>query len=154
MKCKANKKKGGRCEQEAKYGVLCAIHSRQIANTPSGFLSRRIQRVHLELLTDTEIQESISAYRQDKGEDVIRTSNALTYRLDVIEYLLHEEKTASQIVQHLDRISNYSMSASKVGQLMRTMMNEGTVVRRQANVDGSWGSIYALKESVHEQDPY
>lgn len=153
MNCKARKKNGCRCEQTPMYGVLCRIHAKQISNSPSGFISRRVKRIHLKDCSEEEVELSMRLYREDKGEDVLRTSNALTYRIDVIEFLLDGEKTASQIVEQLNKVSRYSLSSSKVGQLMRVMMNEGTVVRRQANIDGSWGSIYALKSSVHEQDP-
>ena len=153
MTCKATKKNGEACEQNEEYGVLCPRHARQIANTPSGFQSRRVERNHLKNVNDIEMLDAVISYREEKGEDMIRTSSALSYRLDVIEMLVLGEKSAGEIVGRLNEVSHYAMSSSKVGQLMRTMMNEGTVVRRQANVGGVWGSIYALKEAKHEQDP-
>jgi len=153
MKCTAVKKNKQPCQEKAVYGVLCSRHARQIAGTPSGFQSRRVRRIHLPNITDEELLHAIQCYKIDKGEHHLRTSSALSYRVDVIELLLMGEKTAHEIVTHLDSISNYSITSSKVGQLMRTMMNEGTVVRRQANTSGVWGSIYALKTSQHERDP-
>lgn len=154
MVCKATKKDGRDCDRIEEYGVLCARHARQIANTPSGFDSRRVERNHLSKIDDIEILDSVISYREAKGENIIRTSSALSYRIDVIEMLLLGEKSAGEIVSRLNEISHYSMSSSKVGQLMRTMINEGTVVRRQSSINGVWGSIYALKEAKHEQDPF
>ena len=132
MICRAVKKTGRPCEEKSMYGVLCSRHARQIAGTPSGFQSRRVRRIHLPSLTDEEVSHSIQSYILDKGESRTRTSSALSHRVDVIELLLEGEKSAHEIVQHLNAVSNYSMSSAKVGQLMRTIMNEGTVVRRMA----------------------
>ena len=153
MRCEARKCKKSnhaQCTKEKSYGVLCERHARQISMTPTGFQRRRIVRLHLNHLSDEDIREAERMYREEKGEGVIRTSNPMSYRIDVLKFLADGEKTAHQIVEHVVSISPYSMSPSKIGQLMRGMMNDGTVVRRRANTDGSWGAIYALKTPEHE----
>lgn len=150
--CKANYLDGRECPKEATYGVLCDRHARQIATTPSGFQSRRVIRRHLHRLTEQEIDWSSALYRTANGEKAQRTSHPLSYRPDAIAFLMDGEKTATQIVSHLNDLSWYEMSPSKVGQLMRALMNEGTVVRRHANVGGVWGAVYALKDQVDRDD--
>lgn len=153
MRCMARKCKKSnheQCTKDRSYGVLCERHARQVALTPTGFQRRRIVRLHLSHLSEKEVKDAEQLYRDEKGEGVIRTSNPMSYRVDVLSYLADGEKTAHQIVEHISSVSPYSMSPSKIGQLMRGMMNEGTVVRRQANISGSWGAIYALKTPEHE----
>ena len=150
--CKAIKKSGDECTDEAEYGVLCKRHARQISQTPSGFQYRRVVRIHLHRCTEEEVEQACFLFRQENGEKVANTSHPLSYRPDAIAFLTDGEKTASQIVRHLNGLSYYDMSPSKVGQLMRALMNEGTVVRRHANTGGVWGAVYALIESVDRED--
>lgn len=147
--CVANKSDGRRCTRSKMYGCLCERHGRQVAQTPSGFQLRRVVRKHLSHLENSwEVCESSAeVYREKNGEGTIRTSSALTYRSDVISYLTDGEKTAGQIVEYLGSLSKFNISPSKVGQLMRTMINEGTVIRNKMSVDGVWGAVYALTSS-------
>jgi hypothetical protein len=150
--CKAIKKNGEPCTEEVEYGVLCKRHARQISQTPNGFQHRRVVRIHLHQCTDDEVREACFLFRQVHGEKVKNTAHPLSYRTDAILYLADGEKSASQIVAHLNGLSYYDMSPSKVGQLMRALMNEGTVVRRHTNINGVWGAVYALIESVGRDD--
>ncbi len=150
--CKAIKKNGEDCTDEEEYGVLCKRHARQISQTPSGFQFRRVVRIHLHKCEEVEVERACFLYRQENGEKVANTSHPLSYRPDAIAFLSDGEKTASEIVAYLNGLSYYDMSPSKVGQLMRALMNEGTVVRRQASVGGVWGAVYALIGSVDRED--
>jgi hypothetical protein len=150
--CKAIKKSGDPCTEEAEYGYLCKRHARQISQTPSGFQSRRVIRNHLQNLTAAQISDACIHFRMKHGEKVKNTAHPLSYRPDAIAYLSTGEKSASAIVSHLNSLSYYDMSAAKVGQLMRALMNEGTVVRYHTNIDGVWGAVYALIESVDRED--
>ena len=73
------------------------------------------------------------------------SSNALSYRVNAIEFMLENgEVTATQLMSYLDSISPYEMTASKIGQLVRMMKQEGTVVRRQTSRKGRSCVLYAL----------
>lgn len=150
--CKAIKKSGEGCTEKKEYGVLCKRHARQVSQTPSGFQQRRVVRLHLQQCTEEEVESACFLFRQENGEKVSNTSHPLSYRPDAIAFLAGGEKTASEIVAHLNGLSYYDMSPSKVGQLMRALMNEGTVVRRHANIGGVWGAVYALIGSVDRED--
>lgn len=149
MVCKAVKASGDKCEQPAQYGVLCRRHASQISETPTGFQRRRVVRRHLFNLSSDEINYSEIEYREANDEVVRHSSNALSYRLNVIEYLLeHEEVTASQLMHYLNSISPYDISSAKVGQLIRMMKQEGTVVRFQTSRKGVSCVLYALNSDA------
>lgn len=150
--CEAIKRDGQDCSENKEYGILCRRHARQIAQTPNGFQFRRVMRKHLSKCTEEDVRHSCYLFRQEHGEVVKNTSHPLSYRPDAIAFLATGEKSATQLVEHLNSLSYYDMSPSKVGQLMRALMNEGTVVRRQASVGGVWGSLYALIEQVGRED--
>ena len=151
-KCRAIKKNGEPCTEEAEYGYLCKRHARQISQTPSGFQSRRVIRIHLQNLTPMQIADACIHFRLKHGEKIKNTAHPLSYRPDAIAFLTTGEKTATEIVSHLNSLSYYEMSPAKVGQLMRALMNEGTVVRYHTSTNGVWGAVYALIESVGRED--
>jgi len=147
MICKAIKKTGDKCEQPAQYGVLCRRHSQQVSETPAGFQKRRVVRNHLFNLTSQEIDDSEIGFRKEKGDTVRHSSNALSYRVNAIEFMLENgEVTATQLMSYLDSISPYEMTAPKIGQLVRMMKQEGTVVRRQTSRKGRSCVLYAINE--------
>ena len=146
MKCKAIRtKQKSQCTQQAKYGVLCSVHARQLAATPNGFQMNRIIRNHYENVSEHERELSILEYVKVKGGSQIQNpAKPASYVGSVLEFVKREgEVTASQIVDFVKDMSPYDMTASKVGSITQTLLARGQIVRRVTSIDGRSGSIYS-----------
>lgn len=146
MKCKAIRtKQKSRCTQEAKYGVLCPVHARQLSATPNGFQMNRIIRTHYVDVTEQEREVSILEYVKVKGGSQIQNpAKPASYVGSVLEFVKREgEVTASQIVDYVKKLSPYDMTASKVGTITQTLLARGQIVRRVTSIEGRSGSIYS-----------
>ena len=146
MKCKAIRtKQKTQCTQEAKYGVLCPVHARQLSATPNGFQMNRIIRNHYVGVTEQEREVSILEYVKVKGGSQIQNpAKPASYVGAVLEFVKREgEVTASQIVDFVKSMSPYDMTASKVGTITQTLLARGQIVRRVTSIEGRSGSIYS-----------
>ena len=146
MKCKADRiKEGGTCTQEAKYGVLCPVHARQLAATPSGFQMNRIMRNHFSKISAEELELSVIEYVKVKGGKQIQNpSKPASYVNAVLEFIKKEgEVSASEIVDFVKKMSPYDMTPSKVGSITQTLISKGLVNRRITTINGRSGSIYS-----------
>ncbi len=145
MDCRAHKKNGESCRAPRKYGSLCYNHARTLSATPEGISKNKLIRRHFSHITNIDLETSVTAFNQSNGIVRHRTRNALSYRVDVIEYLLeHEEVTAKGLCEHLERISNGTITRGKVGQLMRHLIREGTVERSVKKIEGFSETLYGL----------
>ena len=153
MDCRAHKKSGERCRAPRTYGALCYNHARTLSAVPEGIPKNKLVRIHFSHLSNLDLEGSIEAFNEANGILRHRTRNALSYRVDVIEYLLeHEQVSAKGLSEHLERISNGCITRGKVGQLMRQLCHEGTVVRTVKKIDVRNETLYglALKEMDYE----
>lgn len=153
MKCKAEKyvqKKRSQkttCNAQAKYGCLCQFHARQVAGTPHGFQRNRVVRLHLSKLTQQEIDEAIELYLIDNGKPISKPTSPYSYQEQVMDFVKEQDRTATEIVEHVNRIAKGKLSSASVAQLTRKMLAEGLIVRRKTSVNGKSATIYALYES-------
>jgi len=146
MMCKANRtKQKSRCTQNARYGVLCSVHARQLSATPNGFQMNRIIRNHYVDVSEREREISILEYVKVKGGSQIQNpAKPASYVGAVLEFVKREDEvTASQIVDFVKNLSPYDMTASKVGSITQTLLARGQIVRRKTTIDGRSGSIYS-----------
>lgn len=153
MKCKAEKyiqkKRSAKvpCNAKAKYGCLCQFHARQVAGTPYGFQRNRVIRLHLSNLTQQEIDESIELYLTDNGLPISQPTSPYSYQQQAMEFIRQKDRTASEIVDYVNKLARGKLSSASVAQLTRKMLAEGLIVRRKTTVNGKSATIYALYES-------
>lgn len=152
--CEAWKKDGTQCDLNATHGVLCKRHARQIAYAAKGSQRRRVIRVHLRGLSERDIQEAANAYLIENGYTPNATANPYAFRPHV-EALIRErgEVSSSDIVAHVCSLTPYEISAAKTGQLLRVMVMDGTLARRQVWIKGSGVNVYAIREEVAPSEP-
>ena len=126
------------CPREAVYGVLCSVHARQIAGTPTGFQFNRIVRTHLPELTSQEIDEAIRAYREAKGEVKHLPRNPLSFKDEVYAFISEDQegRSAGQVVAFVHGlVQSNRMTSAQVGSILGTLTREGRVERRLTSVD-------------------
>ena len=154
MNCRATTKNGQPCSKESKYGVLCPVHASQLANCPTIYRENKIKREHLTGLTIFEIDESKMYFLQDHPYSPAQSSNPMAYRKQVLLYLEQVgESTVKGIVEYLNVESKFEMTGSKIGQLMRVMMLEGTIARKHVCIEGHGVSVYALNRVLGSEGP-
>ena len=145
--CKARTKTGNFCSHGEKYGVLCYNHARILAGTPAGYPRVRLIERHFSHIPPHALVFAQEAFEDDNGIVRHRTKKAMSYRVDVIEFVeRHSQVTAEEISQHLLEISNGSITRGKVGQLVRHLMHEGTLERLSSGLyrlDSSREADYA-----------
>ena len=145
MICKAVKiKQGNQCTQQARYGMLCSVHARQLAATPDGFQMNRIIRNHYKNVSEQERELSILEYVKVKGGSQIQNpAKPASYVGAVLEFIKREgEVSAGAIVEYVKNLSPYDMTPSKVGSITQTLLNRRLITRRATSIDGKSGSIY------------
>ena len=142
------------CERPKEFGVLCAVHARQIAGTPDGFETNRVKRVHLSRVTDEEVEESILLFTEAKGwPSPIQHTNPLSYQRQVLEFLgEHGPVRAGDVVAFVQDLSPNSMSAQKVGSLMQVLTRKNLVVRTLTTVriHAEDGSVRKVGSAYYE----
>lgn len=153
--CRAHKRNGETCKAPRKYGVLCYNHARTFSATPEGIPKNKLVRVHFSHIPNIDLEASVTAFNDCHGIVRHRTRNALSYRVDVIEYLLrHEEVSAKSLCEYLERVSNGCITRGKVGQLMRNLCREGTVVRTVKGIEGRNETLYGLVLTEMEYETF
>jgi hypothetical protein len=146
MICKAHrKKKKGQCTRKAEYGVLCHTHAKQFATCPEGFHLSRIKRAHFFEINEDDMEDAKYEFERTFGIVSYDGGHPLGYRHVVVDYLKEwNEATSSQLVAAVKENSRFKMGSGKVGQLLRAMLNDGTLMRRDTSVNGRGVALYAL----------
>ncbi len=153
MDCRAHKKNGEECRASRAYGSLCYNHARTLSATPEGIPKNKLIRIHFKHIAPVDLEASVRAFNESNGIVRHRTRKAMSYRVDVIEYILqHEEVSAKGLCEHLEKISNGTITRGKIGQLMRHLCREGTVERTVRRIDDRNETLYSLtmKEMQYE----
>lgn len=126
-----------RCDHEAKYGVLCHIHARQIAGTPVGFQFNRIKRIHLSDVSVEEVEEAVKQYREEKGDINHLPRNPASYREQVFDFIKNSEgRRAGEVVDFVHGLTGDNrLTSSQIGSILGSLTKAGRIVRRLVSVD-------------------
>jgi len=145
--CEAITQDGEACLKDARYGVLCDRHARQLAYAPMGSGRRRVVRVHLDALSEAQVVEAEAAFLNAHGYTSTASSNPFTYAPHIVAFLEQRgEASATEITAHVQSLTPYDITAGKTGQVLRLLASRGVVERRAGRVAGKGANFYRLAQ--------
>lgn len=128
----------------AKYGVLCDVHARQLVGTPMGFQYSRLLRRNFPNISQQELDQSEIEYSLIHGQTFVqRKTNPHSYTNSVLKFIRqHGEVTAEQIVNYVRSLTNYDMTAPKIGKITAHLTKKNLIERFRTTRHGKSVSLY------------